>query len=137
MRIKDAGRRLSFDPDTGFVDLPGGHTKFTIRRDEQTGIYVTLSNGVEDVEHPSNRAALSMYSSKDLWAWQHCKTLLADDSGLSWQDSARLTGFQYVDWQFDGEDILYLVRTAYDGAHNYHDANRITFHRLQGFRDLL
>jgi hypothetical protein len=57
--------------------------------------------------------------------------------GLPWQDSAQLTGFQYVDWQFDGEDLLYLVRTAYDGAHNYHDANRITFHRLSSFRDLL
>ena len=24
-----------------------------------------------------------------------------------------LTGFHYVDWQFDGEDIIYAVRTAY------------------------
>jgi len=137
VRIEDAGLRLTFDPATGFIELPGGHTKFTIRRDEQTGIYVTLSNGVDDVEHSSNRAVLSMYSSRDLRTWQHCKVLLADDLGLPWQDSAQLTGFQYVDWQFDGEDLLYLVRTAYDGAHNYHDANRITFHRLSSFRDLL
>jgi hypothetical protein len=137
VRIEDEGQWLTFDPNTGFIVLPGGHTKFTIRRDKQTGTYVTLSNGVDDVEHSSNRAVLSLYSSKDLRTWQHCKTLLDDDLGLSWRDSAQLTGFQYVDWQFDGEDILYLVRTAYDGAHNYHDANRITFHRLTRFRDLL
>ena len=55
----------------------------------------------------------------------------------SHQESVRLTGFHYVDWQFDGDDLIYLVRTAYAGAHNFHDANRITFHRLDGFRSLL
>lgn len=49
----------------------------------------------------------------------------------------RGTGFQYVDWQFDGEDLIYVVRVAYDGAHNFHDANRLTFHKLGGFRTLL
>jgi hypothetical protein len=53
------------------------------------------------------------------------------------EKSVRNTGFQYVDWQFDGEDILYLVRTAYDGAHNFHDSNRITFHRLAQFREVV
>ena len=51
----------------------------------------------------------------------------------SQEDSLRLTGFQYVDWQFDGQDIIYLVRTAYGGGHNYHDSNRITFHRFRGY----
>jgi len=23
------------------------------------------------------------------------------------------------------------VRVAYDGAHNFHDANRLTFHRIE------
>jgi hypothetical protein len=45
-----------------------------------------------------------------------------------------MTGFQYADWQFDGDDLIYLVRTSYDGGHNYHDANRITFHRIEDFR---
>jgi hypothetical protein len=48
-----------------------------------------------------------------------------------------LTGFQYVDWHFDGPDIIYLVRTAWRGAANFHDANRITFHVLEGFREHL
>ena len=48
-----------------------------------------------------------------------------------------MTGFQYVDWQFDGDDIIYLVRTAYRGAIRYHDSNRIIFRKLPNFRDLL
>ena len=51
--------------------------------------------------------------------------------------SIELTGSQYPDWQFDGEDIICLVRTAYDGAHNFHDSNRITFHRIKNFRRLI
>jgi hypothetical protein len=48
-------------------------------------------------------------------------------------------GSQYVDWQFDGRHIIFLSRTAYDeygGAHNYHDANYLTFHRIKNFRRL-
>jgi hypothetical protein len=134
VRIDDDGSRLSFDPASGFIGLPGGHSKFTIRYDPLSERYLTLSNGVYDLGHPSLRSVLSLYASADLHNWSHCGTLLADDSGMAPGVSAQHTGFQYVDWQFDGGDIIYLVRTAYGGAHNYHDANRITFHRLAGFR---
>jgi len=60
--------------------------------------------------------------------------LLYDDSGLKEEDSLRLTGFQYADWQFDGEDLIYLVRTAFRGSVRFHDSNRITFHTLKNFR---
>ena len=47
-------------------------------------------------------------------------------------------GFQYVDWLFDGDDLVVVSRTAFDdaegGAHNYHDANYLTFHRVKDFR---
>ena len=134
VRVDQEGAILSFDLSNGVIDLPGGHSKFTIRYDSQSQRYVTLSNGVRDVSRPTLRSVLSLYASTDLRSWSHCHTLLADDSGFLSERSAQRTGFQYVDWQFDGEDILYLVRTAYDGAHNYHDANRITFHRLYDFR---
>jgi hypothetical protein len=49
-------------------------------------------------------------------------------------------GFQYPDWQFDGEDLIAVVRTAFEdgagGAHNAHDANFLTFHRWPEFRKL-
>ena len=46
--------------------------------------------------------------------------------------------FQYVDWQFDRDDLIVVSRTAHDdglgGAHNQHDANFMTFHRIDQFR---
>ena len=43
-----------------------------------------------------------------------------------------------MDWLFDGDDIIAACRTAYDdglgGAHNNHDANYLTFHRIANFR---
>ena len=137
VKVEDEGRRISFDPDTGFIDFPGGMSKFTIRRDPASGLYLTLSNNNTDPVHPRQRNVLSLHASSDLARWRHVSTLLEDDSGLPWQDSIRLTGFQYVDWQFDGEDIIYLSRTAYDGAHNYHDANRISFHKIRRYVHLL
>ncbi|MBN1875824.1 MAG: exo-alpha-sialidase [Anaerolineae bacterium] len=137
VKVDVGGVYLRFDPATGFIELPGGHTKFTIRYDPQSDLYLTLSNGVTDLAHPTNRSVLSLYVSTDLRQWIHCATLLEDDLSVSSEDAARWTGFQYVDWQFDGDDLIYLVRTAYDGAHNFHDSNRITFHRIREFRSIL
>jgi len=137
VRVEEDGARLDFDPGTGFIDLPGGMTKFTIRRDPATGLYLTLSNNNTDPAWATQRNVLSLHASEDLRRWRHVKTLREDDSGLPWADSVRLTGFQYVDWQFDGDDLIYVVRTAYRGAHNFHDANRVTFHRLPAYSQLL
>ena len=137
VRVSEEGRRCSFDPATGFIDFPGGMSKFTIRRDPVTGAYLTLSNNNTDPAHPSQRNVLSLHASQDLLHWRHVITLLEDDSGLSPEQSIARIGFQYVDWQFDGDDIIYVVRAAYRGAHNFHDANHIAFARVAGFRQLL
>ncbi len=137
VRVLDDGARLEFDPATGYRDFPGGMAKFTIRREPATGLYLTLSNGNTDPSRASQRNVLSLHASEDLRQWRRLCTLLEDDLGLPWEESLRRTGFQYVDWHFDGEDLIYLVRTAYNGAHNYHDANRVTFHRLPAYRALL
>jgi len=56
---------------------------------------------------------------------------------LDYRDhDANDVGFQYVDFMIEGNDILYLCRTAMNGAHNYHDANYQTFHRIKNFRNL-
>ncbi|MFP4249869.1 MAG: sialidase family protein [Armatimonadota bacterium] len=137
VEIHDDGRRVSFNPDDGFIDLPGGMTKFTIRRDPRTDVYLTLSNNNTDPTRASQRNVLSLHASENLRDWRHLRTILQDDLPHSWDDSLRLTGFQYPDWQFDGHDIIAAVRTAYRGAHNYHDANRVTFHRIGNWRELL
>ena len=161
VKVQPGGERVSFGPADGFIDLPGGMTKFTIRRDPASGLYVTLSNPAagstgsrgRDLHLPAGapadvrklfepihgsayqRNVLALCTSRDLRQWTVDRILLTDDSPLTAEASRRLTGFQYVDWQFDGADILYLVRTAYDGANNCHDSNRITFHRLAAWRE--
>jgi hypothetical protein len=126
-----AGLRQDF---LRLIDFPGGMSKFTIRRDPQTGVCLTISNNNTDPRFANQRNVLSLHTSEDLIHWTHRRTLLEDDLGLPWEESVRYTGFQYVDWQFDGADIIYAIRMAYDGAHNFHDANRLTFHRLAGWR---
>ena len=135
--VRDEGCRLSFDPATGFTEFPGGMTKFTIHRDPATGLFLTLSNNNTDPKHARQRNILSLHKSANLLHWEHVQTLIQDDSDLTHQDSIDYVGFQYVDWIFDGADILYLVRTAYGGAHNYHDSNRITYHKIEDYRRLL
>lgn len=135
IRISADGRRALFDPATGFLDFPGGSKKFVVRYDPKSALYWALSNVVsrpDATRKPSGiRNALALLSSPDLRTWVE-RTIV-----LNHPDVAR-HGFQYPDFQFDGEDIIAVVRTAYDdphgGARNNHDANYLTFHRIAGFR---
>ncbi|MEM7734290.1 MAG: sialidase family protein [Deinococcota bacterium] len=136
VEIHDEGKRVSFK-DNGLINFPGGMSKFSIRRDPETHIYLTLTNNNTDPSWTNQRNVLSLYASDDLLSWRHVKTLLEDESGLSYDDSMRLTGFQYVDWQFDGRDLIYMVRAAYRGAVRYHDSNRMLYCVLENFGELL
>ena len=125
---------LTFDPQTGFIEFPGGMTKFAIRFDPQTNRYWTLANGNTNPKNPTQRNILSIYSSSDLRHWTHHEILLEDKNDFANIGNQSKVGFQYVDFQFDGDDIIFASRTAYRGAHNYHDANYMTFHRIPNFR---
>ena len=39
-------------------------------------------------------------------------------------------------YKVEGNDIIWLCRTAFNDAHNYHDANYSTFHKLKNFRQI-
>lgn len=137
--IAPDGKTLDFDPKTGFIPFDGGSKKFVIKYDTTSGKYYTLANVVRDKyrkqfpnKNPSNvRNTLVLKSSKDLINWKEEKTILQHDDMV-------YHGFQYVDWSFEGNDIIVLSRTAYfdgkDNAHNNHDANYLTFHRIKNFR---
>lgn len=135
VRVGPEGRELSFDPERNFVPFPGGATKFTIRRDPESGRYWTLANPVLErhagSSPASTRNAVVLMSSKGLRRWR-------PRSVVVYHPDTEKHGFQYPDWHFDGDDIVAVSRTAYDdglgGAHNYHDANFMTFHRIEDFR---
>ncbi|MCC6681366.1 MAG: exo-alpha-sialidase [Phycisphaeraceae bacterium] len=145
VRISPDGKTASFDSDTGFIDFPGGSKKFTIRYDEQTKRYWSLVNPVPPIyndlmttgEKPTRAASIrntaAIISSADLIHWKiNCIVLHHPE--------VKHHGFQYPDWLFDGDDMIAVIRTAYDdgleGAHNAHDANFLTFHRFKNFREL-
>jgi hypothetical protein len=141
VKISPDGKTASFDQATGFANFPGGSKKFTIRYDPKSKLYWTLSNYIPDDVKAANtgknpaslRNTLAIFCSKDLHAWDLKKILLQHPDAVS-------HGFQYVDWLFEGKDIIFLSRTAFDdetgGAHNNHDANYLTFHRVNKFRRL-
>ncbi len=167
IRINEEDHTISFDPKTGFIDFPGGGKKFIIRYDPKSKQYISLtnwappeyrtpdaeiraflnsqspellapnkrgklltSNGFYNFERTRN--TLALITSPDLIHWQVRYIVLQGD------DVAH-HGFQYVDWQFDGDDLIALSRTAYDdgvgGADNQHNSNLITFHRIENYLD--
>lgn len=137
LTVSANGQSTGFDPATGFVDLPGGAKKFAIRHDPASNRYWSLANRVPAAfqagRHPaSTRNTLSLVSSANLRDWTDHGTV------LSHPDPTR-HGFQYVEWQFDGDDLIATSRSAFidtaGGAANYHDANHLTFHRIRNFRD--
>lgn len=124
-----AGERLEFDR---LVDFPGGAKKFTIRYDKKTHRYWALANPAPRSPKPASvRNTLALISSADLVNWRTERVVLTHPDPLK-------HAFQYVDWQFDGNDIVAAVRTAFDddtgGADNYHNANYLTFVRVPAFR---
>jgi hypothetical protein len=135
VRIGEDGRTASFDAASGFVDFPGGAKKFTIRRDGKNGLYWSLATVVDppwpEGRPASRRNTLAILTSPDLRTWTRRSTLIA-------HPDVAVHGYQYVDWLFDGDDIVAVCRTAHDdaegGAHNHHDANYLTFHRVPDFR---
>lgn len=136
--ISTDGRVATFEPTTGFVNFPGGAKKFAVRFDSRTDHYWSLSTIVASQHRTEKkpggvRNMLALMSSPDLTNWTaRCVVLYHPDTAKH--------GFQYVEWHFEGEDIIAACRTAYDdgagGARNNHDANYLTFHRLKNFRNL-
>jgi len=142
VHVSADGRKVTFNPSTGFINFRGGATKFSIRRDPRGRGYWALANIVTPemagdvggkVKPAAIRNTLALVYSRNLHKWQVRSIILHHP------DRAH-HAFQYVDWQFDGSDIVAAIRTAYDdgqgGAHTYHDANYLTFYRIRNFRSL-
>ncbi len=137
VRICADGRAAGFDPEKDLISFPGGAKKFTIRFDAVSCRYWSLVNLVKDeyksLEAPYRvRNTQAHASSPDLKNWSVHKIFLH-------HPDVKRHGFQYLDWLFEGDDIIAVSRTAYDdgmgGANNYHDANFLTFHRIENFRE--
>lgn len=164
IRYTEDGKRSSFDPEKDFIDFPGGNKKVFIRFDDKSNYYWALSNAIlpkhaggnlekardyvrqriPTSDNPSGEYAFSnpertrntlvLMTSRNLRDWKIRKIVL-------YHPEISKHGFQYPHFVFDEDDIIFLSRTAYDdgqgGADNQHNANYITFHRINDFRKLV
>lgn len=134
VRLMPDGRTLAFDPTGDFIRFPGGCKKFTIRHDPVSNRYWSLTNWAQDKDMPPKalnvermRNTLALTSSAELRHW-------TVEAVVLYHPDVRNVGFQYADWQFEGDDIIAAVRTAFGGATNCHNATYLTFHRIANFR---
>ena len=138
-RVNATTGTVTFDPDRDFVRLPGGEKKFGVRYDSMSGKYFLLGNPILPVHTGSSiardliRNTAAVFSSTDLRRWKLEKIFL-------YSPNIDYEGFQYFNFDFDGEDIVIASRTAFDVGGNRpprgHDSNLLTFHRLANFRNL-
>jgi len=140
VHISPDGKNASFDPTRDFVHFPGASKKFTIRYDSLSNKYWSLVNWIQPADMllleqkraSQIRNTLALVSSKNLSDWIVERIIL-------YHPDTEYHAFQYVDWQFENEDLIAVSRTAFDdafgGADSYHNANYITFHRIRDFRD--
>lgn len=116
------------------IEFEGNMSKFTIQYDPVSKRYWSLVNRVTTA-NITQRNILTLVSSADLVEWRNEADILNYEEN-GWPEDNTKVGFQYVDWLIEGDDILALSRTAINGAWNYHNANHITFHRIEDFRTL-
>jgi hypothetical protein len=120
------------------IKLPGAAKKFTIRYDKKSKLYWSLTNyppdtlrGINHVERM--RSVLTLVSSPDLNDWTIRNYVL-------YSPDVKKVGFQYVDFLFEGDDIVFVSRTSFDdglgGANDCHNSNFLSFHRIQDFRNI-
>jgi hypothetical protein len=130
MKISEDGSTVAFDR---FIPFPGGSKKFSIRYDAVSQLYWTIANYVPPayrhiIQLDKVRNTQALCSSPDLLQWDLREIVLQ-------HTDHEKHGFGYVDWQFEGDDIIFLSRTAFD-ANSFHEANYLTFHRIPQFRTI-
>ncbi len=109
-RVSDNGQTAD-STTVKFIKLPGANKKFNIRFDPKTKLYFTFTNYTLPKHRVSKlwlaRNSQVMISSPDLENWTIRGIIL-------YHPDVELHGFQYLDWQFDGKDIVIASRTAFD-----------------------
>ncbi|NQU76971.1 MAG: hypothetical protein HQ546_11725 [Planctomycetes bacterium] len=124
-----------------YVPLPGGHGSFHIAYDEGTRLYWMISSQSTDsmqrieTMHPkryglpdNERRRLVLHFSTNCMDWCFAGLVAAvDDMGESHYGASMI---------IDGDDLLILMRTADAEAQNAHNSNMITFHQVEGLREL-
>ena len=136
--------RLSADGSTlsvveecnSIIRFPYTQSKFTVRYDEATGRYVSLTS-LPAAQTMQQRNVLGLVISEDLIHWEVVEVLLVDREMLNTTVSYVSHAFQYVDFVFSGDDILFVVREAVGETNYFHDGNYIAMYTLSDYAELI
>ena len=139
--IPNKGLVLAYKVNTADPDAPleyshsikfnGNDVKFMIKYDDVSKRYYSIVSYDPDDGRKVERSILALVSSPDLNNWSLNKILY----DFSDEDVFKV-GLQYTDFSIEGDDIIFLCRTAMNNAANFHDANYSTFHKITKFREL-
>ena len=126
----------TLDPDAPLeyshsIKMPCNNAKFMIKYDEKSKKYYSIVSRIDCEERAFGRNLLSLMCSQNLENWDVVCDLIDKRN-----EDIKKVGFQYVDFEIEGDDIIFLCRTSINNAHDYHDANYSTFHRIENFRKL-
>lgn len=109
-----------------FIDLPVSYSKFSIKYDEKRKKYYTLATPTKIKETEVCRNSLALLSSVDCIHWTIDRYIIDKR-----HEDPKYFGFQYVDYLIEDDKILFLCRTAMNGANNYHDCNYSIFDMIK------
>ena len=125
-----------------FLPCPGGQMRFHVLYDEPTERYWLLSTQATDSMRraeclpadrynlPNNeRRRLQLHFSRNLVDWCF--------AGLVAVGPCERGSRHYASMAIDGEDLIVLSRSGDEQAHDAHNGNLITFHRIPRFRRLV
>ena len=109
--------------------LPLASSKYTAKYDPVTDKWWALTS-YSPIDG-NVRTGIALWSSSDF------KTFELEKQVIQGKSSA-FHGFNYPSMQFDGDDIVFVLRTAWENemgqAQRWHDANMLSFHRIRNFR---
>ena len=120
-----------------YVSFPSTANKFTCRYDEKSGKYLAIVCPLVDPDSSYQRNWSALAVSDDLINWKISEMLLCDRELVNPYVSVSQHAFQYVDWIFDGDDILFVVRESAEDCKNFHDSNYLTIYRIVNYAEMI
>lgn len=134
---KDRENLLFLENGESLVALPTTVSKFNIKYDESSGLYLCISNLWTVESNCRARNVLGLSVSSDMINWTVVDTLLIEREMMNAECSSWLHAYQYPDWDFDGDDIVMVIREATGFCNHFHDGRYCTFYRISDFRKLI
>lgn len=138
-RLSEDRTRIEFleNERDSILSLPTTVSRFVIKYDAESDLYVMVSNWWTTDEVCRARNVLGLSVSSDLRSWTQVDALLVDREMINPEYSCWAHAYQYADFDFDGDDLVMTVREATGFTNTFHDGKYYTFYRVSDFRSMI